>query len=364
MTKRENFLSALKCGSVDQMPFVFTVDGFNVPVGVPEEMLNPFDMVKIDRWLGSYAHDRLGPSPITKTAREVTLEATTLENGDMVHEYTTPVGKLKARYRPSTEANTSFLVGHCITEVKDYETLMALVTDPVIDTCQEGADAAQARIDFIGDDGIMYNCGPSTPIMDLSRVWCGLERFIMDLMDHPDLVEKTMDVMAEKAYEEYELLAASTPAKAIVYWDDVTTAYISPEMFRKYVLPVYRNMADICHAHDKILVTHACGHLRDFLPIFPETGIDAIDWVAPPDTGDVIFADAQRIFDGKICIMGTMVPAVLRFGTSDEVEAHIHELLDGVDIHKGFIFQVPPPIGTPMENVERVSKVVKDIYWR
>ena len=84
MTKRENFLAALKCEPVDQMPFVFTVDGFNVPVGVPEEYLNPFDMVKIDRWLGSYAHDRLGPSPITKTARGVSVDVSNLENGDQV----------------------------------------------------------------------------------------------------------------------------------------------------------------------------------------------------------------------------------------------------------------------------------------
>lgn len=363
MTKRENFLAALKCEPVDQMPFVFTVDGFNVPNGVPEEYLNPFDMVKIDRWLGSYAHDRLGPSPITKTAREVTVDVSDLENGDQVYEYITPVGKLKARYTPSSEANTSFLVGHCVTQPEDYDTLMAMVTDPVIGVSQEGADAAQARIDFIGDDGIMYNAGPSTPIMDLARVWVGLEQFIMDLMDIPEIVERTMDVMAQKAYEEYELLASSTPAKAIVYWDDVTTAYISPSLFRKYVLPVYRNYADICHAHGKILVCHACGHLRDFLPMMPETGVDAIDWVTPPDTGDVVFSDAQRIFGGKICVMGTMIPAVLRFGTPDEVESHMHQVMNGVDIHKGFIFQVPPPIGTPMANVERVHKVVKERYW-
>jgi hypothetical protein len=123
------------------MPFVFTVDGFNYPVGTPEEMLNPFDMVKIDRYLGSYSHDRLGPSPITKTSREVTVETTNLDNGDMVQEYRTPVGRLRARYTPSREANTAFLVGHCITEPAGYETLMSLIADPVIEVSQEGIRA-------------------------------------------------------------------------------------------------------------------------------------------------------------------------------------------------------------------------------
>lgn len=362
MTKRENFLAALRCSSTDQMPFVFTVDGFNFPVGTPEELLNPFDMVKIDRYLGSYAHDRLGPGPIVKTPRSVTVDVTGMENGDQIYEYGTPVGKLKARYRPSAEANTSFLVGHCVTGPDDYEALVSIITDPLIEISQDGIDAAKARMEFIGDDGIMYNAGPSTPIMDLTRVWVGLEQFIMDLMDYPDIVERTMDAMAQKVYEEYELLASNTPVNAIVYWDDVTSAYISPDLFRRYVLPVYRNIADICHSHGKILVCHACGHLRSFLPIFPESGVDAIDWVTPPDTGDVVFSEAQEIFGKKICIMGTLIPAVLRFGTPDEVEAHIHQVLNGVDIHNGFIFQVPPPIGTPMANVNRVREVVERYY--
>lgn len=363
MTRRENFLGALRRERVEQMPFVLTVDGFNYPVGTPPELLDPFDMVKIDRYLGCYAHDRLGPGPVAKTSREVTVETTTLENGDLVYEYSTPVGKLKARYRPSQEANTAFLIGHCVVEPKDYESLLAIVTDPAIEVSQEGIDAAKARMEFIGDDGIMYNCGPSTPIMDLTRVWVGLEEFIVHLMDYPEIVENAMNVMAEKAYEEYEVLAANTPANAIVYWDDVTSAYISPDLFRRYVLPVYRNFAEICHKHGKILVSHACGHLRSFLPILAESGIDAIDWVTPPDTGDVVFSEAQRIFDGRVCVMGTVLPAVMRFGTPGEVEAHVHQVLKGVDITKGFIFQVPPPIGTPMANVEKVVQVVRECYW-
>jgi uroporphyrinogen-III decarboxylase len=61
--------------------------------------------------------------------------------------------------------------------------------------------------------------------------------------------------------------------------------------------------------------------------------------------------------------MGTLIPAVLRFGTPSEVKAHIHQVLKGVDLKKGFIFQVPPPIGTPMENVQKVMEVVRE-YWR
>ena len=66
--------------------------------------------------------------------------------------------------------------------------------------------------------------------------------------DMPEVVERTLDVMARRVYEEYELLAANTPAQVIVYWDDVTTAYLSPRLFRRFVRPVYRTIADLVAA--------------------------------------------------------------------------------------------------------------------
>jgi hypothetical protein len=363
MTHRETFLAALQCQPVSQMPFVFTVDWFNYPVGTPKELVEPFDWIKMGRYLGGYVHERIAPGVVASANREVTFAETKLEDGDLLHEYTTPIGKLQARMRPSQEANTTFLIGHCVTTPQDYETLMALVADPVYSVDAAGVEATAEHLALIGDDGITYAAGPATPIMDLTRTWVGLEEFVMDLADHQELVEKTMDLMAQRAYEQYELLAANTPARVIVYWDDVTTSYISPTLFCRYVLPVYRNFADICHAHGKLLVMHACGRIRDFLPIMSETGIDAIDWVTPPDTGDVVFAEAQQVMGNKVCVMGTVLPSVMRFGLVADVEAHVHEVLKGVDTRRGFVFMVPPPGGTPMANAMKVNEMVEKEYW-
>lgn len=363
MTRRETFLAALQCKPVEQMPFCFAVDGFNYPIGTPKELVNPFDWIKVCRYLGGYVNERITPCVVTTTNRESTISSVTLDDGDVQYDYTTPIGTLRARTRPSREAGTSFLVGHCVTAPQDYETLMAFMSDQVYSVNEANVQVTRDHLAEIGDDGIAYAEAPATPIMDLTRVWVGLEEFVMDLADHRDLVEKTMQVMAERSYEYYELLASTTPVSAIVYWDDVTTSYISPDLFRRYVLPVYRNYADICHSHGKLLVAHACGRIRDFLPIMPETGVDAIDWIAPPDTGDVVFSEAQQVMGQRICVMGTVNPAVMRFGTPADVEAHVHEVLRGVDIKRGFVFLVPPPIGTPMANAHKVREVVEQCYW-
>jgi hypothetical protein len=340
------------------MPFVFTVDGFNIPNDLPPKLLEPLDMVAIDRHLGSWVIDRLGPSPLARRPREVVSEVEVLPNGDQLHRHRTPVGTLQARYSPSREANTAFLVAHGVSQAADYEALMALVTDPEITVSAAGVGAVRARLDQIGDDGILYNAGPSTPIMDLTRVWVGLQRFVEDLADRRDLVERVLDVMARKSFEEYEALAASTPAQVIVFWDDVTSTYLSPALFERYVAPVYRTYADICHAHGKLLVAHACGHLRAFVPYLPDTGIDAIDWLTPPPTGDVVFAAAQQAFGDRICIMGALAPAIMRFGTPDDVERHLRGVLAGVDTHRGVVLMAPPPIGTPMANLDRIRRLL------
>lgn len=358
MSRRESLLAALRREPVAEMPFVFTVDGFNVPDGLPSSLLDPLDMVAVGRFLGGWIIDRLGPSPLQKQARQVVSEVEVLPGGDQIHRHRTPVGALQARYCPSREANTAFLVEHGVRQPSDYNALMALIADPVISVSPAGLAAVQARLGQIGEDGILYTTGPATPIMDLTRVWVGLERFVEHLADHRGLVERVLGAMAQRAYEEYEVLAGATPARVIVFWDDVTSTYLSPELFRRYVLPVYRTYADICHARGKVLVAHACGHLRAFLPLLADTGVDAIDWLTPPPTGDVVFAAAQQAFGDRICIMGALVPAVLRFGTPDDVETHLLDILAGVDTHRGFALMVPPPLGTPMANLDRVRAVL------
>lgn len=359
MTRRETYLAALRGEPVDEMPFVFTIDGFNCPTGVPDELLHPLDMVKIGRYMGGCVHDRLGPGVVEKRPRAVETGIHPLPDGRQMVRYETPAGRLEAVYAPSAEAFTTFLVGHCVQGEAGYEALIALMEDAEYAPSPEGIRAVGSRLAEIGDDGILYTVAPSTPIMDLTRTWVGLERFLYDLADRPDVVERAMEVMTRRAYEEYEILARSTPARVIVLYDDVTTACISPALFRRYVLPVYRTFADICHAHGKILVAHACGHIHGFLEMLVDTGVDAIDWVTPPGAGDTPFTRAQEVFRGRICVMGVPDPAVMRFGRADEVEAHVSGLLDGVDLHRGFVLMVPPPIGTPMANARAVQRIAE-----
>jgi uroporphyrinogen-III decarboxylase len=264
--------------------------------------------------------------------------------------------------QPSQEANTIFTVEHPIRTQQDYQILLTLLRAQQFSVDENNLAEARRILGLMGSEGIVYTGGPSTPIMDLTRNWVGLEQFIYHLSDFTPLVESVLDAMAESCYRQYELIASNTPCEALVFWDDVNTRYISPTLFRRYSIPVMRRYAEIAHAHGKILVCHTCGHIAALLKLFLETGVDAIDWVTPPPAADVDPKEAQRIWGDQITMMLSVAPDIMRRGTAEQVETHIRSLLDGLDLHHNLVFMLPPPVGTPLENVRRAVKLLADNY--
>lgn len=358
MSPRENLLSALACERSDRMPFVFVIDNFNYPNSLPQELFDPFDLVRVQRYLGADIINRLGPAVVAKQTPNLKFTSTEREDGTQLQEWEMPTGRLSGVYRHSTEAAGMFLEKHCIVDTKGYETLAAIYEDTLVQVDQGGVEATHAKLRELRDDGVMYSVGPASPVMDLMRGWVGMEQFVYDMADHQEVVERTMGIMAERIFREYELLAANTSAKLIVFWEDVTSLHLNRDMFRRYALPFYQTISEICHSHGKTLVMHTCGTFRAFYDLLLESGVDAIDWVTPPDTGDVVFSEAQRAFEGRICVMGTVLPSAMRFEGPDAVETHVHEILKDVDTTRGFVFLAPAPVGSPMENVERVKQIV------
>lgn len=344
------------------MPFCFLVDSFYYPEGTPREFLDPLDIVGMQKWLGGALTERVSPPVVARGYGSVRYSLSPPVDGIEVEEWVGSTGTISRRYRSTTGGR--FFEQRGIVDAGGYETLIEVNEDVRFEVDRDGVDGTRKRLADIGEDGIVYSVGPSSPIMDLLRSWVDLDRFVYDFYDHPDLIERLLDTMARANYREYELLAASTPAKVIVFWDCVNSVHVSADWFRRYIIPVYRTCADICHAHDKILVCHTCGRIAAFLEMFLETGVDAIDWLTPPDTGDVVFSEAQALWKGRIGIMGTLVPSVVRFGSPDALEAHIYEVLRGVDTRNGFVFQAPIPGETPMVNVNRILEIVEDLQRR
>jgi len=368
MTRRENLLKVLRHEGHDRLPAFFAIDDFHNPE--PPEGSGDLArsdptrfLVELSRYLGLDVVVRVAP-PIVRTIQPAGTSVTTedLGNGRTATVWVTPKGTIRLVGQQSVEAHTVFTIEHPVKEIGDYEILIDLLERSETVLHEENVTETKRVLEILGDQGIAYAVGPPSPIMDLARTWVGLEELVYHMADARDVVEAALETMSRHYLTEYELLAGNTPCEVLVLWDDANSLYLSRSMFEKYSVPILRKFAEIAHAHGKVLVNHTCGRIKAFLDLYPRTGADAIDWLAPPPVGDVEPVLAQEVFGARMTAMSALPPWVMKNGTVEQVGEFVHLLLDSVDVTGNLVFMIPAPTGSPVRNIRRAVEILVEDY--
>ena len=84
-------------------------------------------------------------------------------------------------------------------------------------------------------------------------------------------------------------------------------------------MPEINRWGEMIHKEGKLLVHHACGHLKALLPLMAKTEIDAIESISPPPTGNVTLQEAAAILPEHIALVGGLEPVRLLNGTVEDV---------------------------------------------
>jgi len=191
----------------------------------------------------------------------------------------------------------------------------------------------------IGEDGITAVYIAPTPVQSLVQGELGVEAFSFALYDYPSELEDLMECMHRKNIEMYKLVAKS-PAEFVILVENTSTSMISPDTYSKYSMGHVKDFVNIMHENGKIAIIHMCGLIKNLLPLIKETGLDAIDCLAPPPTGDVDFTDAYRIIGNHLTIHSVMsannwIPCSV---SVDKIKDNIHDFLKPEIINKPFVF--------------------------
>jgi uroporphyrinogen-III decarboxylase len=91
---------------------------------------------------------------------------------------------------------------------------------------------------------------------------------------------------------------------------------LSPRMYRRYVLPFERRVADAVKAAGTPVYTHTCGSIGDRLELMLETGTEGIDTLDPPPLGNVELKDAKAQIGQRAFIKGNMNAVELLMATT------------------------------------------------
>jgi uroporphyrinogen-III decarboxylase len=279
-------------------------------------------------------------------------------------QYTTPVGSLTSISQLSPDGNTRFLVQHPVRCREDYKVLRYIVERMVI---RPKYREVQAQIDELDEDGL---CVPlvspfgKTPFQSLLEHFVGTQQLVYDLADFPEEVEATLEVMTRKA-EEAVRISAQSPAQAFISWEDSSTTNVSPGMFSRYIAPEISRWGQIMHDGDKMLLHHACGHLRALLPIMAKECVDAIESLSPPPTGNVEIWQARQVMGPEMGLIGGIEP--LMFLTLDLPQLHeyVYNLLERMGTHRYILANSDScPPGVTLQKFLLVTQIVQEFRLR
>ena len=323
MTCRERLLAALTGKETDRVPF------------------SPFLAYYFDylddetRKKGEFSYlQQMGADPLLrgngmawqKKSRRCQVNET-IEGARRTVVYQTPYGDLTAEYSYASEGGTWFMTRHPIKTEEDLKRLQFYYEDmEIVEAITEynriHRDFGEAALDFplVGTD-------LKSSYQALLEHWAGTENLIYFTYDYPDQLAATLAAMREKSAETVAITLKSD-ADAALFWEDSSTTNLSPDFYETYIAPEVTQWADSFNQAGKLLVQHACGHLKGLLPAITAQGIHVIESVSTSPTGNL---DPSALFAGipdEVALIGGLDPVTLLSAPMKELEAVVRSLLE------------------------------------
>ena len=300
MNSKERILAALHAQPVDRLPWCPFLAYWweHQPANLRDR-----GQIAFMRQIGADALLRGFLQPFTVEYGSMVTQETVSSGGMDWSIQRTPHGELRTGSQYSPDGDTHYVVHHPVQAAEDYRVLRDVVRSMRL---KPQFAVVQEQIDAVGQDGL---CVPlispfgKTPFQALLEHYVGTEQLVYHLMDIPDEVEATLELMNEKCLEAVQL-AADSPAQVFITWEDSSTTNVSPRLFQQYIASQVTRWGDLLAQVDKALIHHACGHLKALLPIMAQENIIAIESISPPPTGNVELWDAREIIGPELCQIG------------------------------------------------------------
>jgi len=173
-----------------------------------------------------------------------------------------------------------------------------------------------------------------------SGVWrlMGLEAFSYALGDEPALVAAIYEKVGKLSLKITESHAQREWVGALWLGDDIAyseSLMTSPAVFRKYALPYYRRIGEICRQYNKPLLYHSDGNVLPVIEdLIEEVGIAALHPIEPKAMD---IRQIKRDYGRRVALMGNVDVDILSQGTPDMVIAQTKQLLREIAPGGGYL---------------------------
>jgi uroporphyrinogen decarboxylase len=363
MTPRERMLTAYRNQEPDYVP-VSPELWYDIPLQISRV---PFE----DICLGNYplwkiqlaAHEYFGtdawivPFPgRSAAAPEPEVKSRHIDEKTLEIEYVFPTSKGPLRrVTRNNDVYYDWAIEHPVKNLRrdmpKYEEVV--LADPTQCDFSEMTDALAG----VGDKGLV------TPFVGklffdfiASAVEGESTQAIYEFNDHQDFLKELhvryirhMETMADV------IIRATRPKVIFVENGYSSVGIISPAMYREWDKPVIEAVSKVAKAHGVLLHVHQHGPAMNVLQDLVEAGVDLIDPLERPRSGDVTdLAAVKRQYGGRVALRGNMHSHdVLLRGTPADVERQVKECIRSAGSGGGYILATGDGaiVGTPLENI-------------
>jgi len=410
MNSRERLLMAIACKEPDHVPLLCWCFGFTPPPHLrwregerevqhwytmrlehihtlPEPWNLEQDFRRVERWLGLGLDDILEVSPPWGMDSSVHIRdwrepATPSEPYPLLcREYDTPAGTLRHIVRQTGEAPTPGWVvqpghvalfedfniprgiKHAVAGPEDLAKVRYLLQGPTREQLTEFRARMGKVRRFALDKGVLVQ-GWSAFGMD-GVVWLmGVEAAVMAAVTQSGFFQEMVDLMAVFDRKRTEVMLDAGGVDLVVQrgWYS-SIDFWSPALFRKFVLPHLREMADLAHqAGARLAYTMTMGvvPLADSLI---DAGIDLLYYVDPvQDRADL--AEVKTRIGGRFAVAGGVNSGVtLASGTPEEIREAVRRAVRILATGGGFILAPVDALfpDTPWASVEAMIEAWREV---
>jgi len=328
MNPRERLLTTLRGGVADRVPLALegliraAVDPDAEPTSreITERILD-----QTHYWRHWPTHGNRYLMTPSHRIREISSEE---RNGEVTiaSRIDTPKGPLTAVVGRNTTSRTTWTLKYPVESLDDIRKIRSVPWE-----LPEGlgpADFSDAPPDFAARG--VTRVGVSSPFVCVAGMM-PYERFLELCATRLDLIKEltricldrtlsALDVVLSKRNVEYVWMGGSE-------W--VTPPMASPRIYEELVQNFERPVIERIHAAGALCHVHCHGNVRSTLEMAIERGADFFEPVEPPPDGDITFAEAKALADGRITLGGNIEMRVLECGAPDEVERAARAAFEG-----------------------------------
>lgn len=361
MTERERIETLVAGGTPDRVPWFADMGywhGAHQERGDLDPAYKDFEgLVRLHREIGVGIYLS---SPGLCTVETSGVERTEERSGDeILSKLHTPAGTLLERRQRLPLSNSWAYVERMVKRPADLKVVRWIAEHQTVEP--DWAEFVRADEQY-RDLGIPFAYIPRTGLAQLMVQWMGVQAGVYAIADAPEEFARSVEALNRALDPVIDLFAAS-PAKMMIFTDNLSSEIQSPPLFRQYSLPFYERWLSRLHGAGKWVCVHVDGTLRGLLHIFGTCGMDGVESVTPAPVGD-LSPDAIRDEAGDCLVLWGGAPGAI-FSPIYPEKVFRERILEWLALrHRsprlvlGAADQIPPD--ADLDRVQRVREIVEE----